>query len=457
MLKYNLIMMKYRYSKVFLLLILSVLISGKLFSVTLANQINKPMIVVIDAGHGGNDPGAINKSTGTYEKDVVLGIALKLGKYMNENFPDVKVIFTRNTDVFVPLIDRSRIANKNKADLFISIHANFCGTPSIRGTETFLLGEARTGDNLEVQEKENSVIVLEKDYITTYEGYNPNSSVSKIMFTTIQGDYLKQSLSFAWDIQRQFQSRINSSNRGPKQAGFLVLRMSAMPSVLVESGFISNREEANYLSSEDGQRNIAMSIIEAFRKFKIKNSVGNTPAIADTKSVHSEPKVTVNSKSDELLKNDSNELKQETKQAKKTSDSVDNPSVKHGNKQDQNTEVKQPLPENSAVVPEKHQSKAVKTNSGILPSNNSPAKSNTYYSVQIGASTTSVEPVAANFKGLKNVRKEKSDKYYRYYVGKEASLEKISSILQQIKLKFPQAFVIYFVDGERIIINPVSK
>ena len=178
------------------------------------------MVVVIDPGHGGKDPGAVSK--GIQEKDVVLGIGLKLGKYINENFPDVKVVFTRNTDVFVPLIDRSRIANKNKADLFISLHANTCGTPSLRGTETFVLGLHRSNDNLDVAKKENSVILMEDNYRQTYEGFDPNSSESYIMFEMVQDNYLDQSLSFADDIQRQFKSRLESSNRGVKQAGFLV-------------------------------------------------------------------------------------------------------------------------------------------------------------------------------------------------------------------------------------------
>ena len=144
------------YSKAYILLFLCILIAGKSFSITSNNHVSKQLIVVIDPGHGGKDPGAVNKSI--REKDVVLGIGLKLGKMINENYPDVKVVFTRNTDIFVPLIERSRIANKIKADLFISLHANFCATPSTRGTETFTLGLHRSNDNLEIAKKENSVI-----------------------------------------------------------------------------------------------------------------------------------------------------------------------------------------------------------------------------------------------------------------------------------------------------------
>ena len=199
-------MMKYFHFRILQLLIIGFFISGESFSATTLNKISKQMVVVIDPGHGGKDHGAVNK--GIQEKDVVLGIGLKLGKYITDNFQDVKVIYTRNSDIFVPLIDRSRIANKNKADLFISLHANFCGTPSLRGTETFVLGLHRSNENLDVAKKENSVILLEDNYSTTYEGFDPNSSESYIMFELVQDTYLDQSLLFADDIQRQFNRRL---------------------------------------------------------------------------------------------------------------------------------------------------------------------------------------------------------------------------------------------------------
>lgn len=446
-------MMKHYYSKIFFLLILSILISVKSFSGTSDSKINKTMVVIIDPGHGGKDPGAVDK--GIREKDVVLGIGLKLGKYMNENFPDVKVIFTRSTDVFVPLIDRSRIANKNKAALFISLHANFCGTPAIRGTETFFLGEARSNDNLDVAKKENSVILLEDNYSTTYEGFDPNSSESYIMFATIQGAYLKQSLSFANDIQQQFQSRINSLNRGPKQAGFLVLRQSSMPSVLVETGFISNHTEANYLKSEEGQQNIAMSIIDAFRKFKAKNSGVNTPVLAEIKSVSNNHHVIAGAKTEAISKNVADEFKQDPEPADKPVN-IEEASVKQENILSENNEITTTDNKPESII-EKTNLKKINTTPVASTSNNSPSENNTYYSVQIGADTTPVETIASNFKGLKNVRREKNDKYYRYYIGKESSLENIVPILQKIKLKFSQAFIVSFIDGKRIIIDAASK
>ena len=451
--------MKNFYFKAFPLLILIIFISGRSFSISSANQTNKTIVVVIDPGHGGKDPGAVNKDI--REKDVVLGIGLKLGKYLNEKFPDVKVIFTRNTDVFVPLIDRSRIANKNKADLFICIHANFCGTPATKGTETFVLGVARSNENLDVAKRENSVILREDNYETTYEGFDPNSSESYIMFAMAQETYMKQSLAFADDIQRQFHSRINSLNRGPKQAGFLVLRQSSMPSVLIETGFISNPNEANYLKSEEGQQSIALSILEAFRNFKTRNSGKGTSVVAEAKSSPIKHPAETNNRPDTATKKIIAEQKQDSNLTEKQIVSVENhPSVKENNSSTKRSAIKpeqaQPKTEKPAIVPKainsKETNKSTNTNS-----EQTVVSADTYFSVQIGANTTSVEPNAANFKGLKNVRREKSDKYYRYYIGKESSLEKITPIWQQIKTKFSQAFIVSFVDGKRIIINTTSN
>ncbi|MFY9151414.1 MAG: N-acetylmuramoyl-L-alanine amidase [Prolixibacteraceae bacterium] len=434
-LKFNPTMIKSNYSGRILLLVLSLIIAFGTFANPENTKSGNQMIVVIDPGHGGKDPGAVNK--GIHEKDVVLGIGLKLGKYINENYPDVKVIFTRNTDVFVPLIDRSRIANKNKATLFISIHANFCGTPSTRGTETFVLGLHRSNDNLEVAKKENSVILLEDDYSKTYEGFDPNSPESYIMFEMVQDVYMDQSLSFADDIQQQFKAKLASSNRGVKQAGFLVLRQSSMPSVLIETGFLSNQAEANYLSSEDGQINMARSIFDAFRKFKTRSSGSKPTELAKT-NVPETKKQPETQKPDSSVKQEITPVKEEILIA----------SVPDKKPEDKTTETK---PSEKAAI-QKPETKPVpqKQAEALQAEINS---NDMYFSVQIAASTTSVEPTAANFKGLKDVRREKSDKYYRFFVGKESSLEKITPLWTQIKAKFPQAFIVSFVDGKRTIIN----
>ncbi len=432
MLKSFSIMMKYYYYRAIIFLILSALISEKTFALTPNTNNTKPLIVVIDPGHGGKDPGAVSK--GVREKDVVLAIGKKLGQYINESFPDVKVIYTRNTDVFVPLIDRSKIANKNKADLFISIHANFCGTPSTRGTETFCLGVARSDDNLDVAKKENSVILLEEDYSVTYEGFDPNSYESYIMFEMAQETYMKQSLSFADAIQNQFKNNLESSNRGVKQAGFLVLRLSSMPSVLIETGFLSNASEAKYLSSEAGQQTIAQSVFEAFKHFKAKNSGSNGSVMADNKTVPADQKNSTNT----ITKSEDQDKKSEIVPVLKTEEK----SKEKKSEPLADVQKSQDKPDNTAT--ERNDEK---------PEINHAISGNTFYSVQIGANTTPVEPIAANFKGLKEVRREKTDKYYRYFIGKELSVEGITPIWYQIKLKFPQAFIVSFVDGKRIILD----
>ena len=426
-------MNKINYSNTILILIFCILMAGNSFSIPSVNHGSKQFIVVIDPGHGGKDPGAVNKNI--REKDVVLGVGLKLGKLISENHLDVKVIFTRNTDVFIPLIERSRIANKNKANLFISIHANFCATPSTRGTETFVLGLHRTAENAEVAKKENSVILFEKDYSITYENFDPNSDESYIMFDNAQVEFMNQSIDFADKIQHQFKSHLESTDRSVKQAGFLVLRQSSMPSVLIETGFLSNPAEANYLNSEDGQQNIALSVLEAFRKFKSKSSGQANTKTSDGTGSHQKPQ-------DTLVKQEVTTIHQ------KSQDTLVKQEVRTVNKKTEEKikeEIIKPI-----INSEKHEPENADTASLSNVTEIVKTKSNDYYSVQIAANTTPVEPVANNFKGLKNVKREKTDRYYRYYVGNENSLENVTSILKQIKLKFPQAFIVSFVDGKKV-------
>lgn len=251
-----------------LYIVLYLLINSFLFTCANmdAQHTGKLNSVVIDAGHGGRDPGAHGDKIN--EKDVVLNVALKLGSYINEYLPDVDVVYTRKTDVFVPLKQRAEIANKANADLFISIHANFISNPKITGTETFALGLHRTDDNLEVAKKENSVIRLEDDYSTTYEGFDPEVPESYIIFELMQNIYLDKSIRMAQLVEGQFKSRVGRRSRGVKQAGFLVLRETAMPGVLVELGFLSNGNEEKYLSSNNGQDLLASGLFRAFRDYK---------------------------------------------------------------------------------------------------------------------------------------------------------------------------------------------
>ncbi|MFN2314192.1 MAG: N-acetylmuramoyl-L-alanine amidase, partial [Bacteroidales bacterium] len=223
-------------------------------------------VVVVDAGHGGRDPGAVGATS--REKNINLAVALKAGKYISENLKDVKVIYTRKDDTFIGLAERAEVANRNKADIFISIHSNAISDKRFTGAETYVLGQSMDDANLQVAMKENAVITFEQDYQTKYEGYDPNSVESFIIFSLMQNTYLKQSTEFATMIQNQFRDRVGRKDRGVRQAGFVVLWRTTMPSVLIELGFISNPDEEKYLNSTQGQDYLASAIFRAFRDYK---------------------------------------------------------------------------------------------------------------------------------------------------------------------------------------------
>ena len=222
--------------------------------------------VVIDAGHGGKDPGAVGKKS--KEKDITLKIAKMTGDYIKKNCPDVKVIYTRSSDVFVSLLRRAQIANEHKADLFISIHCNANSSAKPYGVETFVMGEHRNAANLEVAKKENAAILYEDNAQNDYDNFDPNSTEAYIMLNFFQSEHKSASLDLAERIQDQLVKRVGRKDRGVQQAGFLVLYKTAMPSVLVEIGFISNPSEENFISSNDGQTYIASAIYRAFRDYK---------------------------------------------------------------------------------------------------------------------------------------------------------------------------------------------
>jgi len=240
--------------------------------------------VVIDPGHGGRDPGAVVGDI--KEKDIVLDVALLTGKLIKEKFNNVNVIYTRDKDVFVQLDKRAEIANKNDADLFISIHVNYFRSSTINGAETFVLGTHRSEENLKVAQMENSVILLEEDYSTRYEGFDPNSAESYIMFELIQNEFLEQSTFFADQLQKSFVSAAKRKNRGVKQAGFLVLRQASMPAVLVELGFLSNNRDKTYMLSEQGKQRMANSIASAFANYKQRVDSRSTMPVKTTKLEH---------------------------------------------------------------------------------------------------------------------------------------------------------------------------
>ncbi len=228
-------------------------------------KINK---VVIDAGHGGTDPGCLGSKT--QEKEVALSISLKLGGYIEKNFTDVKVIYTRSTDTFVELYKRAQIANDNKADLFISIHCNANPSKTPFGAETYVMGLHKSQANLDVAQKENASILMEDSYLTNYDGFEPNTEEAYIIFSLYQNAYLDLSQNLASKVQKQMKDKVGLYDRGVKQAGFLVLYKTSMPSILIEAGFLSNAKDEEFISSVEGQDYIASGIYRAFKEYKIE-------------------------------------------------------------------------------------------------------------------------------------------------------------------------------------------
>ena len=252
----------------------------------------KEFTVVIDAGHGGKDPGAVSANKKIYEKDITLAVALMVGESIASSHPEVKVLYTRKTDKFVGLNDRARMANKANADLFISIHVNAAKNRSAKGAETFTLGieEARTELSLDIAKRENGVILLEDNYEKTYANFNPNAPESYIIFEYMQSEFVKESIHLAQYVQENFSKDANRQDRGVRQAGFLVLNATSMPSVLVELGYISNVEEAKYLASAAAQKRLSQCISKAFDQYyaDLKKQAGNLPIVEVSPSADEE-------------------------------------------------------------------------------------------------------------------------------------------------------------------------
>tara|TARA_R110002096_G_scaffold378222_7_gene572155 strand:+ start:31552 stop:32691 length:1140 start_codon:yes stop_codon:yes gene_type:complete len=238
--------------------------------------------VVIDAGHGGKDVGCLGSAS--YEKDVALAISLKLGKYLEDTYKNLNVIYTRKTDVFVELHERARIANRAKADLFICIHANSAHSAAF-GTETFVMGNADSDANLRAAQRENATILLEDNHEERYENFDPNSPESYIAMTLVQSAYQHQSINFADKVQSQFRERVGRKDRGVKMAPLLVLHQTTMPSVLIETGFLTNKEEEKFLTSELGQDYLASAIYRAFKEYKDEMEGKSSSIVEDSKEV----------------------------------------------------------------------------------------------------------------------------------------------------------------------------
>jgi N-acetylmuramoyl-L-alanine amidase len=258
---------------------------------------DRKWVIVIDAGHGGKDPGA--QGANSSEKHITLAIALKTGEYIEKNIKNATVIYTRKDDRFIEIRDRANIANKAKADLFISIHANWAKSKNILGTETFVMGLAKDQQNLEVAMKENSVILLEEDYTTNYEGFDPKSPESYIMFSLMQNIFQEQSTSLASKIQSQYADRVSRRDRGVKQAGFYVLFMTTMPSVLTETGFITHPAEEKFLTSKEGQDYLASAIYRACKEYI--NEIDSKSSSLPEKAPDTEILTDITAQTDEVI------------------------------------------------------------------------------------------------------------------------------------------------------------
>ncbi|MFY8190863.1 MAG: N-acetylmuramoyl-L-alanine amidase family protein [Bacteroidia bacterium] len=222
--------------------------------------------VVIDAGHGGHDPGCVHD--GVKEKEVTLAIALAIGTKLKEQSPDIKIIYTRSGDKFVNLWERAAIANKNNADLFISIHCNSTKNTSVLGTETFAMGLNQSAGNLDVAKRENEVVLLEDNYLTQYEGFDPKSPESHIYFSLFQNAHMEQSIKLAAKVESQLSEKIKRPSRGVKQAGFVVLWKTKMPSILIETGFLSNAKDRTFLTSKEGVNKMSDGVVDAILEHK---------------------------------------------------------------------------------------------------------------------------------------------------------------------------------------------
>lgn len=241
----------------------------KAFAFGVNNSLNNlpQMTVVIDAGHGGHDQGCSGDHDHAIEKHLALKLSLEYGSIIEDLFPNVKIIYTRTTDTFIPLNQRAAIANESSADLFISLHCNAIANAKVSGTETFVMGLHKSEENLEVAKRENASILLENDYATTYEGYDPNTPEGHIIMSLFQNAYLNESLEFAQIIENSFGESQKIKSRGVKQAGFVVLRKTTMPSVLIETGFLTNDYDRDLLLSNEGQKEVIASLVKAFKEY----------------------------------------------------------------------------------------------------------------------------------------------------------------------------------------------
>lgn len=418
----------------FPLIILSVLI----YLNPLFVEAQKVRKVVIDAGHGGHDPGAAGKNS--KEKDITLALALKTGKYIEENLPDVQVIYTRKTDVFVELYRRAKIANEAKADLFISIHCNANKSTTPFGAETYVMGLHKSEANLAVAQTENASIMLEDDYHVKYDGFDPTSPEGYIFFSMLQNAFLDQSLTLATNVQKHFKERVNLFDRGVKQAGFLVLYKTTMPSVLIETGFISNAKEEKILTSEEGQNYIASAIFRAVKDYK--HMVEKTPALPEKDFVPEKPLI--------------------VQQTPASAQKVENNNSNNGNnllaENTSETTISASVPDVPVNINVSDAQSVVAESTPVVTETTKPSSVNVVFKVQFLVSKSPLKPSSPDFKGLTNVDYYLHGGMCKYTYGNEDSMEAANQKVKELnKLGFKDCFVVAFVDDKRITIEEAKK
>lgn len=417
-----------------------------IFVVSQNSQANEPhgvQTIVIDAGHGGKDPGCVSKNK-IYEKDIVLKVAKLLGGYIEKNFEDVKVIYTRDTDVFVELQKRAEIANKNKADLFISLHCNANPNTKASGSETYVMGLHKTESHLAVAQRENASILMEDNYEAHYEDFDPNSVESYIAMSLQANAFLDQSLDLASAIQKQFKERVQRKDRGVKQAGFWVLYRTTMPSVLIELGFLSNAEEEKFLKSENGQVYMASAIYRAFKNYKLKYDASIKNVQGQNNKKEQETKI------ENMAPKSADEIKPETLPNKEKNE------VKEGkiNKEPEKVEQKEiTKTDNESETENEKIDKIEKPNPSELTKNNNNKKDSTnavVFKIQVATSQIRIDTKSAYFRGIV-VEEYKENKMYKYTAGNFSNFNQAVDMQNSVrKMGFKDAFVVAFKNGERI-------
>ncbi len=422
--------------------------------------------VVLDAGHGGKDGGCSGKHSN--EKDIALDITLRLGQLIKKNHPDVEVIYTRDRDVFVPLHERADIANRNQADLFISIHCNTSGKRnSAMGTETFVLGLHRAEDNLDVAKRENSVIVHEDNYEEFYGGYDPNSDEGHITLSMYQNAYLDQSIALANMVEQEFEKNGQRVSRGVKQAGFLVLRNTVMPSVLIEAGFLNHNKEEMFLDSEEGKTIMAESIFNAFDQYKEEQDhlLANTsseekveaiPGKTEEQKLETSTIVASNDKEEKInyverAKREIEKLKQRNQQ--KESDGKAIQTSEPSSEEKVVNEKPQKIADVERTTPTAQDHSDRENRSQIVP-----REKTLEYVVQLSASKTKFTRGGGKWDQVKDVMIRKEGEMYKYQIGDLSSYDQAVKRKDELrKIGFADCFVVAYYNDDPITVKEALR